>query len=261
MDKGDVHVDWIISMGFFIVGIIAIFTFFRPLEKEETDKSILINNLVEKFNENFTWEVKTTPLFVKNCHRDSLGINYFIDIYFQNWSMSFIEFRNKTTKEPIDVNDLHNYQVKCDIGYSESKPNEHFYITSDEAAVFYIIYTNKTSKEYDKVNINVSCSSNDLLNQNFDGNCEFGLGGSGRIDGINEEKLNFNDPYFVVDKIKSNWKFPSNNEFWINSSDLDINYKTAEPFEQADVFVKVVKTFVVMDNGTVLPVDIVFRVW
>ena len=41
---------------------------------------------------------------------------------------------------------------------------------------------------------------------------------------------------------------PLVHDFWINSSDLNINYKTADPFTQSDVFVREIKTFVVDRN-------------
>ena len=56
---------------------------------------------------------------------------------------------------------------------------------------------------------------------------------------------------------------PEGNEFWINSSDEGflLDFKTGNPYEQADVKAKQVKTFIVKDDGTKYAVTISFRVW
>ena len=73
MSKGATHIDWILSTGLFIVSIALAFIFFRPGIAPRISEQSSLDILVDAFNENFVWEVKTTPYFVDECIGFSQG--------------------------------------------------------------------------------------------------------------------------------------------------------------------------------------------
>jgi len=65
--RGGVHVDWILSMGLFLVSTILLFAFLKPGVVPLTEEKILLDVLVHNFNNNFLWNIKTTPYFIETC--------------------------------------------------------------------------------------------------------------------------------------------------------------------------------------------------
>mgnify|MGYP001603208996 CR=1 FL=1 len=65
--RGGVHVDWILSMGLFLVSTILLFAFLKPGIVPLTEEKILLDVLINNFNNNFLWSLKTTPYFVELC--------------------------------------------------------------------------------------------------------------------------------------------------------------------------------------------------
>ena len=62
MNKKGTHVDWVISMGIFIVYVFALFILLRPGIKPVHRPVTLLNVLEEGFREEVMWTVKVVPL-------------------------------------------------------------------------------------------------------------------------------------------------------------------------------------------------------
>lgn len=65
--KGATHVDWIMSLGIFLVSIGLLFTFLKPGTLPETPRIDILDNLIQEFSEEFGWEVRVMPLFIDEC--------------------------------------------------------------------------------------------------------------------------------------------------------------------------------------------------
>lgn len=77
MNKKGSHVDWVISMSIFILGVLTIIIFIIPLtSKPLYSKEILLPIVEEKFQEDYYWTVKVVPLFVGSAECKSATISF-----------------------------------------------------------------------------------------------------------------------------------------------------------------------------------------
>lgn len=67
MKKGASHVDWVISMGIFIIYIIALFIFLRPGASVEHKPQALLDLMEEEVKNEIVVNLKETPLYVDYC--------------------------------------------------------------------------------------------------------------------------------------------------------------------------------------------------
>ncbi len=252
--------------------------FFRPLDATTTDQSVLLEPVFDGFFRDFMWEVGVTPLFVKQCTKDE-GINYTILVDIDGGEISLAKYRavsgkcSPSTYNAAECDDASfDYDIKCNITSEfEQRPPSGYRIENNHRGVFYLVHVNTTSLTPQPRKISAICTADDLVNANFTKNCQFSIGDTQYFRGINSDWLSviqgmnyiaYNDtnPY-NISLIKSHWNYPLVHDFWINSSDLNINYTTGDTFKQLDVFVKEFKTFVVDRYLTQKPVSIFFRVW
>ena len=78
--KGSTHVDWILSTGLFLVSLIAAFIFIKPGVVPTANGNFATDVLINKFNENFLWTIKTVPYFIEECKGvavSNFGLNNF----------------------------------------------------------------------------------------------------------------------------------------------------------------------------------------
>jgi len=279
MMRGDVHVDWIISMGIFLIATISLFIFLSPADVPEVDKSVLLDNLIEKFESSFTWEVKTTPLFVKVCegYVDDTGdspvdVDVTIDVALENgWEIGNVTYDDGVVFYSWEDWD-DGIDIFCPLSMPQNLQNQEFVITS--LVEFNFIYYNDEQGPL-KPGLTADCMGASL------DHCEFQLGGVETFEGINDGSgawTDFNNQAndFELVLIKANWGFPESNDFWIlacnpdevcnvfgngDANDYFVNYKTANIYQQADVKVKEIKTFIIDKTGERTQVSIIFRVW
>ena len=64
MKKGSSHADWVISIGIFLISIIALFTFLQPGIEEIQRDDVMLDQVQTNFEENVFWIVKEVPLFI-----------------------------------------------------------------------------------------------------------------------------------------------------------------------------------------------------
>ncbi|MFH1592991.1 MAG: hypothetical protein ABIB47_06525 [Candidatus Woesearchaeota archaeon] len=65
--RGDIHADWIIGMGLFIISVILMMVFLKPGIVPIREEGVALDLLIERFNGNFTRTVKTIPFFIQEC--------------------------------------------------------------------------------------------------------------------------------------------------------------------------------------------------
>ena len=65
--KGATHIEWVISMGIFLVFIISLFTFLKPGYKQPFASDTLLKILEDNFNNEVYWTIKSTPLIIGGC--------------------------------------------------------------------------------------------------------------------------------------------------------------------------------------------------
>lgn len=75
MKKGVSHVDWVISMGIFIVYIMALFIFLRPGISVEHKPQALLDLIEQRVKDEIVVVVKETPLYVSKCLYEAPPIN------------------------------------------------------------------------------------------------------------------------------------------------------------------------------------------
>jgi len=258
MERGDVHIDWIISMSIFLLFTFLLFLFFRPLDIAPRDKHVLLDHLIERFEHNFTWEVKKIPLFVRACeyfiNNEGVPTDMTIDFLLNDWIIGNVSYK----KGNVFYSWTNFEDIICPTT-GEDLVNKHFNIpSSGSEAVFYYTYYHN-SQFPPKPIVSAQCSSS------IPDHCDFSFGSTETFFGIREgaalEELRNQNNYFHVNNIKENWNFPNSNEFWIISQDISLDYKTTSPYPNTNIVVREVKTFVIDEKGERRPAFIIFKVW
>lgn len=63
--RGLGYVDWIVSLGTFLVVVLAIFVFLQPGAKKVQEKEMLVDRVMSRFEAQGAWDVLRVPLFVR----------------------------------------------------------------------------------------------------------------------------------------------------------------------------------------------------
>lgn len=93
MKRGFSHLDWVLSMGIFLVAILSIFIYIKPFSTNLYGDRDLVDIVKEKFNEEAYWTIKKLPLFVESC---SLGV-FNVALAFENGWKTLDERTSFTT--------------------------------------------------------------------------------------------------------------------------------------------------------------------
>lgn len=116
--RGSSHIDWVISMGLFIVYVVGLFVFLRPGVVVEHKPQALLDNLEKNIKEEITINVKETPLFVGKC-------------------MYNTEILGSSVIEVEDVNNPKHWEfIKITSGVEEYSGGGSFSLTCDGSAEF-----------------------------------------------------------------------------------------------------------------------------
>ena len=71
MKQGDVHIDWAISMGLFLIGITMIIVFLKPGVQPLHQEEQLLNLLERQFIYDSSWTIKKLPLYLTTITQES----------------------------------------------------------------------------------------------------------------------------------------------------------------------------------------------
>ena len=94
MRKGNVHIDWAISLGVFLIAIIALLVFLNPWIKPFHQENVLLDLVERRFLENTSWTVKKLPVFVEMLSNSNDDKDPFVQIAMQDWEFSDYEVTN-----------------------------------------------------------------------------------------------------------------------------------------------------------------------
>lgn len=239
MNKKGTHVDWVISMGIFIVYIISLFILLRPGVTASYRPTNLLDNLQDNFEEDTNWVVKYVPLFIRICKPGT--VSSFID--FDNgldWSSSLF----KENGDPISSS-----KIEC---FDEATTYSNEIIN---------IYLRQDGTKYEPgifPKIGFTC-----FPEEDEMHCEAELGMIENIKGINPDYL-AEITKIVYDTLKSSWGVPPDKDFAIIKEDVNGGRSMiigAKAPVQADVFVRRLDTQEVRGNGETNRVKIYLQIW
>jgi len=253
--KGITYVDWIISIGIFIIVVIALFAFLKPGIKPVFESKGLIDIVETNLFEDASWEIKNTPVIIyklTNTHTTSQGIvkKSKITIKQKNPSWQFSTFYI-----PAPNPSLSNLQIDITPELATIKCSTSVCTTS----IGQVYLTSfKTGDEQHELKAECTPNNND--------HCFHTLGSSEDIKGLSKTKidslknLNYNNA-------KQKWNYPQIKEFKIdlyytgsNQTQTILNPKT-KPTIQDNVFVKEINTWLLNKTGQRTPIKINIQVW
>lgn len=287
--KGSEHVDWMVSMGIFLVALITIFLLLKPGLQKERNEDFLLNILEEKFTNDFFWNIKKVPLNIGVCESydteppnpEHIEPKIGLDVG-QGWGLSKTEIFYKANDGGIISNEDKNSEtikneITC-VGVGEVNPpcsRYECYIQVEMAVVYYFTYAQNNPVEFSLAD---STTSDCIIEH-----CNYRIGAVENSYGLNDNENNFKN--FLgesksngektlsiyskakvdgVTKIKKTWDFPENKDFFIKADNKDIlefNYQTASPEDRTNIYTKTFRTNLINKYGEITPVTIYFGVW
>ncbi len=275
MKKGSIHLDWVISIGIFLVYILFLFVFITPFYKPPTQEGInTLDILEDNLRKEVYWNVTRMPVFIINC-ADCAGMageDFCLPFFpFENWGEDEIIFTDDFNN-PVNI----NFEIgdNCDSdGLSGDNDVIDFTFSYNLPTVqkktFWIIY-NEEAENYGNIgwsnsdcyNYNEALSVCNFLTYGDDGRYEYYYGLSERIFGISSSKFSDLD----YDDIKIKWKFPEGAEFWIKIKDMEtkdeiFSLGDDNPYEQADVYVREWGDYILSEKGIKTAIKINAGVW
>src|SRR3989344_5426000 len=255
-----IHVDWAISMGLFVISLITLILLLRPGVKPLFDTSTLLNLVEERFNTQTLWHVRMTPLHVykldcESCKKEGEPTpEMTVNVKKALWSYSLVkEPKVKTFDYRFNFEQPsgRNFDLFCRSGICETQQQYPFILVTHQDRV----------KEPAPI-FEVDCQPNDKSR------CSGILGSSEDYEGYNLNWINkiINDQKTDIeyDLLKINWSYPSTSDFAIHiqGAGLDQNImKSPEPPAQANVQAKLVRGWILKDDGSRENITISFRVW
>lgn len=242
MKKGAMHVDWVFSIGLFIVYLIILFILIKPgikpIHTSENLVYIIENNFKDTndFSEGTYWVVKKTPVLIYNCTTTGLPPGTYPKV--KVTLGGFWEFSDSSTQFTKE----YEFLPSC-MGGSNVCDN-----------ISLICYPTKFP--LDKYTLNLELT-----------NCYADFGATETNVGISESR--FID--LVKRDLKGNWSYPLSKDFRIyklniddmnyNLKDINPDYSTGQQDEGASVFVKRWRDFILDKDNILKPVIIHLEVW
>ncbi|MEK6952871.1 MAG: hypothetical protein AABX29_07700 [Nanoarchaeota archaeon] len=278
-EKGSEHVDWIVSMGIFLVALITIFLLLKPGIQKEGSENFLLDLLEEKFTNDFFLNVKKVPLNIGVCEgynveppkpeliRPKIGL-----AVGGGWGLSKTEIFYKANDGGIVSSEDKNSETIIDeitcVGVTEANPPCSEYkchTQGDRDVVYYFTYAQNNPVDF---SIQDS-STNDCIIDH----CNYRIGAIDNLYGLDTDNVNFKNfknylsnplSQYKVSEIRQRWGFPDNKDFFIkadNKGILEFNYETKKAEERANIHVKTFRTNLINKYGEVTQVVIYFGVW
>jgi hypothetical protein len=242
MKRGALHVDWVFSIGLFIVYLIILFLLIKPgvkpIYKSENLMYIVEINFEDTndFSEGAYWVVKKMPILIYNCTTKGLQPQVYPKVKVTlNGSWEFNDSSKEFIKEYRTLPSCMSGSNVCD--------------------KFWLVYY-PIKFPLEKYTLNLELT-----------NCYADFGATETNTGISKDR--FID--LTKKDLKSNWSYPLNKDFRIymldkedlnyNLKDINPDYSTGQQDEGANVFVKRWRDFILDKNGILKPIIIHLEVW
>lgn len=241
--KGISYVDWVISMGTFVIAVIAILIYLKPGVRPDYNKESLLNIVETNFFNETQWTVRKIPLFIRKLQAPTATQYVGIDL-------SFSSSKFQLTAQPV-TGGIGSASFVSDKVECTNSPC----INKTILLVFSPKPNNILTKDFP--NAEIGCIPN-----NDPGFCEAELGSSEIIEGLNNARLtsitsNLTNDY---ESLKISWKYPLSREFAVYTDNVRIT-ASPEPPPNANVFVKEIKYWKLDNNGVRTPTTVNIRAW
>lgn len=298
MNKRGSHIDWVMSMGIFILFILLILGFFKPSYRPSFEGSTLLDIVqrglesveedAEGNTKGFSWEVSKSPIFIQECkekrsredeestpQRSNRGFeegNVRIVNQFRDISGGFFVYKDSNVPKseyerigngislPPFRGTINNFEVEIS---PETKDRDSFWN-------FWVFFSDASYGQISnfKDEWMLICH-----------NPEPFRGEISKYAGFKEEKLNdlkrdnVGDGRSGYQKFKDDWNFPEGREFKIvileltgpENAKIYTPYNeygfSGEPYEEAEVFVREWKYNILDKYGNRREVIVSMRVW
>ena len=242
--KGLNYIDWVISMGTFIVVVIAIFVFLKPGAQQEHTPDTLMDALTTRFFDNVTWEIKKIPLYIHDMDAlYNLGSGTH-DVTIEVVHDPFWDALHYEKSSPaLSVTRLPQlYNIKC-----LTPPT----CINEKITMYFTIHDYHTPLAYPK--LYTSCDP-DLSY------CDMNLASSESLIGINPFKLQ-ESRTIDYHTLKEQWNFPPTRDFAIYIDTIPLLSDFPIPGEQQSVHVTSRTSWMLSDIGNRTTTEVNFRVW
>ena len=238
--KGLDYIDWTLSMGMFLIIVIALFVFLRPGAQPAFEGKNLINIVEENLLIETDGAVKETPLFIKKLNQPSTGNPASVELTLSgNWRFSKISPASSPLFTPITVNPK-KIKIECSSGSCSQ--------------VFNVIWTPTKASPSDPL-LDITCTPSADTSV-----CDAVLGSTETFEGVHQSFLTSLQTAGYA-TVKANWNFPDQKEFaiYLDGSPTPL-IGGPDPGQQANVFVKELKYWLI-SGTTRQPTTISLRVW
>jgi len=242
MKKGLSYVDWVISLGTFLIAVIFIFILIRPQFEPKKDNENLMQLVETGFYEDTEWTTRETPVFIKKL---------------QDYYMS--SSGPKPAKVIIDY--ASTFQAKV----IQAPPSSHMRVTAGNPITIecisgictneklVVVFSPLNPQNRDYPGITMRCQPPDAMI------CDASVGATTTISGLNEQQLaSLSTQGYTT--LKKKWNYPTLNEFALVIDNANIVSSPLVP-QQASVYVKERKYWKLKENNQREPITIRFQVW
>ncbi|GEM_PF-2621498 len=240
--KGLDYIDWSMSMGIFIIAVIALFIFLKPGARLEYDQETLTTMVEHNFMNRAQWFVHETPLFVRNFQDVAGGAQAFIRVYADgDMRFSAVKPATHARYDPITGVPGSRIEFNCN--------------SSCDGTNFTLIGITRNQNE--TIDMHMEC-----IPSNNAAACTAVVGATVTRRGLQQDKIDelANPTITNYDTVKRAWTYPLQREFAMYQDGTKI-IGGKEQAQQADIFVKEIKTEVISPSGTTRPTVISIRVW
>ncbi|MEK6813103.1 MAG: hypothetical protein AABX86_03250 [Nanoarchaeota archaeon] len=257
MRKGNVHIDWAISLGVFLIAVTALFVFLKPGVMPVHQESVLLELVERTFLENVSWTVKRLPVFVERLDA-AVGDadDPYVLLEMQDWAFSTCDNIISLAGAQGMIHSSCGQRAKL----SCSAPGRGY---CQELEVDTLFYPTRAHAPDPLIDFPI-CRSNDGSTPGT-ADCAVALGSTEDIKGINEQWMRGLREYGVYAEVKSKWKYPEEKHFAIFQLDSVTNTETliigGDPFGKRNVFTRELRYWTLDHNGNRDPLIISFRVW
>jgi len=240
MKKGLSSVDWIISLGIFLIYVIVIFIIFKPSIAEEYPKEYLTSILRENLQKDAYWQTfEKTPVFIDSSVSGDFQIQ--------------ILYPFSVEEENTLILDASGSQIPFDV--ITGSPTDTLALDLSLVQGKQIIYIIHSESAYSTTQPSFLLLSSDSYSIQY--------GVSEHTSGFSSEKLNSLPSY---ETLKQQWNYPMYKEFSITiknaitDTELFIFGLTEIP-EDKRIDALYLNDILLNDNGDITPLLIIFKAW
>lgn len=245
MDKrGLSYVDWVISMGLFIIVVLAIFIFLKPGAQSVYNNDNLLDIAEVNFLANAGWYMVQIPLFVKKLDKvyqtPTTIIPVKVDVYYsENFVLDVKAVHPDIKVTHLNLSVPRQLTLECKVQTCR-----------DTIQLFFKPLPQTHDRE---IQLRVVCTPATA------GACRVDAGASEFLEGLREgilmEGISQSYP-----SVKQDWAFPEEKDLAVLVNNRQVLPSPSTP-AQASVFVRTRKYWILKDTGERVPAEINVRVW